>query len=92
MIAAGLACGLLGLREKKRARKPLESKKSAWDLQHQLPLTLYQALERMSRDKAFREVIGDDFTASTPSSKKTKWTSFKKVISPWERENLLLSV
>ena len=92
LIATNLACGLLGLREKRRARKPLESKKSAWDLQHQLPLTLYQALDRMTRDKAFREVMGDDFTRLYAIVKEDEMDEFQKVISPWERENLLLSV
>ena len=92
IIASNLACGLIGLNERQRARKPLESKRSAWDLQHQLPLTLYEALDRMGRDKAFREIIGEDFTDLYAIVKEEEMDEFQKVISPWEREHLLLSV
>ena len=46
----------------------------------------------MSRDKAFREVMGDDFTRLYAIVKEDEMDEFQKVISPWERENLLLSV
>ena len=91
-IAASLACGLAGLSEKRRPRKALDSHRSAWDLQHQLPLTLYEALDRLHRDKAFRSALGEDFTELYAAIKVSEMEEFQKVISPWEREHLLLSV
>ncbi|MGR4000900.1 MAG: glutamine synthetase family protein [Alphaproteobacteria bacterium] len=91
-IAASLACGLAGLDEHRRSRKALDSHRSAWDLQHQLPMTLYEALDRMRRDKKLQALLGVDFIETYANIKESELEEFQKVISPWEREHLLLSV
>ena len=91
-IAATLACGLIGIREKRRPRKPLGTERSAWDLSHALPLTLYEALDRFERSKPLREALGEEFTEIYAAVKRSEMEDFLEVISPWEREHLLLAV
>lgn len=90
-IAASLACGYLGLVEAENPRG--ECLGDAYmSSQDELPYNLGDALDIMSEDAPMRGVLGEDFTAVYESVKRNEYKEFLQVISPWEREHLLLNV
>ncbi len=89
-IAATLACGYLGLMEKKDPRP--EFKTSAYIDSDDIPTNMGDALDLLEEDKALCEVLGTDFCKVYDSVKRNEYKEFLQVISPWEREHLLLNV
>ena len=89
-IAATLACGYLGLMEKKEPRP--EFKASAYIDGDDIPTTMGDGLDRLEDDKALWDVLGDEFCKVYDSVKRNEYKEFLQVISPWEREHLLLNV
>jgi glutamine synthetase len=89
-IAASLACGYLGLKEG-RQPKP-ECTGDAYMAPDDLPLNLGDALDLLAENAALREVLGAEFTTVYDAVKRNEYKEFLQVISPWEREHLLLNV
>ena len=89
-IAASLACGYLGLIEKENPRG--ECLGDAYMSQDELPLNVGDALDLLKESEAMRSVLGEEFAAVYESVKRNEYTEFLQVISPWEREHLLLNV
>ncbi len=89
-LAASLACGLLGLREKKMPRPEMVG--DAYMAEDELPYNLGDALDLLAEDVALREVLGPEFCGVYESVKRNEYKEFLQVISPWEREHLLLNV
>jgi glutamine synthetase len=88
-IAATLAAVWLGLQEKRRPTRP--RKVSGEDLET-LPRNLDVALDALERAKALHPVLGEDFVKLFVEVKRAEAEAFLEVISPWEREYLLLNV
>jgi glutamine synthetase len=89
-IAATLACGYLGLMEKKEPRP--EFKSNAYIDGDDIPTTMGDGLDRLEDDKALWAVLGTEFCQVYDSVKRNEYKEFLQVISPWEREHLLLNV
>jgi glutamine synthetase len=89
-IAASLACGYLGLVEGKLPRA--ECTGDAYNIETDLPYTLGDALDLLEEDAALREVLTPEFCNVYDSVKRNEYKEFQQVISPWEREHLLLNV
>ncbi|MDO9525827.1 MAG: glutamine synthetase family protein [Gemmobacter sp.] len=89
-IAASLACGYLGLKEAKLPRP--ECLGDAYMSEDELPYNLGDALDLLEEDSALRDVLGADFCGVYDSVKRNEYKEFLQVISPWEREHLLLNV
>jgi glutamine synthetase len=89
-IAATLACGYLGLMNKTQARPEFTG--SAYIDNEDIPANLGDALDLLEEDKALQEVMGTDFVKVYDSVKRNEYKEFLQVISPWEREHLLLNV
>ncbi|MFC3166776.1 glutamine synthetase family protein [Paracoccus fontiphilus] len=90
-IAASLACGYLGLVEAENPRG--ECLGDAYmSSQDELPYNLGDALDIMAESAPMRGVLGEEFTAVYESVKRNEYKEFLQVISPWEREHLLLNV
>jgi len=89
-IAATLACGYLGLMQKKGARP--EFLGSAYIDSDEIPVNLGDALDLFGEDAALQEVLGPMFCRVYESVKRNEYKEFLQVISPWEREHLLLNV
>jgi glutamine synthetase len=89
-LAATLACGYLGI--KNRIEPSAECKGDAYLGDYQLPRSLGEALELLRHEKALAEVLGEDFVTVYTEVKEIEYAEFMKVISPWEREHLLLHV
>ncbi|MBA3596998.1 MAG: glutamine synthetase [Methylibium sp.] len=89
-LAASLACGYLGL--KNRIEPSAECKGDAYLGEYQLPRSLSEALTLLRNEKDLHEVLGESFVTVYTEVKEIEYAEFMKVISPWEREHLLLHV
>ena len=89
-IAATLACGYLGLMEKREPRP--EFKASAYIDSDDIPTNMGDALDLLAEDIALVGVLGVEFCKVYDSVKRNEYKEFLQVISPWEREHLLLNV
>ncbi len=89
-LAASLACGYLGLTAGEMPRD--ECKGNAYMGEGQLPLNLGDALDLLAENTVMQEVLGPDFWAVYEAVKRNEFAEFLQVISPWEREHLLLNV
>ena len=89
-IAASLACGLLGLREGRLPREAFTG--NAFALGEGIPGNLGEALALFEADAAMQEVLGPEFCKVYAAVKNNENNQFLQVISPWEREHLLLNV
>lgn len=89
-MAATLACGLLGIREKLEPTAPISSngKEQGYDL----PRSLGEALDELEGCDALQEMLGQRFVRAYISVKRKEYETFFRVISSWEREFLLLNV
>jgi glutamine synthetase len=65
---------------------------SAYDQPMQLSRHWYDSLRRLANCKELREVLGDSFVEVYVAVKEVEFDNFLNVISPWEREHLLLKV
>jgi glutamine synthetase len=57
-----------------------------------LPRGLLEAVELFEKDEALAELLGRPFTSTYAAIKRAEFETFMEVISPWEREFLLLNV
>jgi len=89
-IAATLACGLLGL-EERREPEPMVSI-DAHTLPFTLPLHHHDALRLLRESEALAGILGQRFVDAFIEVKTLEWRLYNKVISSWEREYLLLNV
>lgn len=89
-LAASLACAYLGLIEKKMP-KP-ECTGDAYMSAEGLPDNMGDALDLMAGSDPVRDVLGDEFCTLYEAVKRNEYKEFLQVISPWEREHLLLNV
>lgn len=89
-LAASLACGYLGL--KAGLSPKAECVGDAYNSESDLPYNMGDALDLLEEDAALVEVLGPEFCAVYDSVKRNEYKEFLQVISPWEREHLLLNV
>lgn len=89
-IAASLACGYLGMMEKVAPKEEFSG--DAYDSDEEIPRGLHDALDRFGQAKPLRQLLGEEFCVVYESVKKAEYEEFLQVISPWEREHLLLNV
>ncbi|MDP1648468.1 MAG: glutamine synthetase family protein [Rubrivivax sp.] len=89
-LAATLACGYLGI--KNRIEPAPECKGDAYLGDFQLPRSLGEALALLRNEHDLAAVLGASFITVYTEVKEIEYAEFMKVISPWEREHLLLHV
>ncbi|WP_300516299.1 glutamine synthetase family protein [Aliiroseovarius sp.] len=89
-IAASLAAGYLGLIQEERPRA--QYKGDAYESEEDIPRDLSRALDLFDEAKAMHGVLGPEFARVYSIVKRTEYEEFLQVISPWEREHLLLNV
>ena len=89
-IAASLACGYLGMLAGKDPAE--EFKGDAYDGDGDIPRVLGEALDLFEDAKELHDVLGPDFARVYGIVKRAEYDEFLQVISPWEREHLLLNV
>ncbi|TNF87187.1 MAG: glutamine synthetase [Gammaproteobacteria bacterium] len=89
-IATSLACGYIGMKQGLKPSEPLQG--SAYDEPMQLSRHWYDSLQRLADCKEIGEVLGEAFVGIYVGVKEVEFDNFLNVISPWEREHLLLKV
>ncbi|WP_163270109.1 glutamine synthetase family protein [Chelativorans alearense] len=89
-LAASLACGLVGILEKTAPDAPAGTAVNQDEIE--LPRGLLEAVALFEGDTALRDILGEPFTTTYAAIKRAEFETFMKVISPWEREYLLLNV
>ncbi len=89
-FAASLACGYLGMIERIKPSDPVVG--SAYRYAQTLPISLDEALDKLNYTKPLRTLLGEKFVEAYRDVKYQEMQHFRKVISSWEREYLLLNV
>ncbi|MBT8767787.1 glutamine synthetase family protein [Metapseudomonas boanensis] len=90
-IAASLLCGYIGMVSGANPSAPVKGR--GYERRNlRLPLTIEAALERMESCRDIEEYLGSKFVKAYVAVKRAEHENFKRVISSWEREFLLLSV
>lgn len=89
-IAASLACGYLGIEQGLTPDDPVDG--SAANLPFGLPRGLLEAVALFEETEELVDIFGRAFVSSFRAVKEAEYETFMRVISPWEREHLLLSV
>lgn len=90
-IAGSLAAGYLGMVERAVPSKP--AKGEVWtDDRATLPEGAYEALSLFEEAASVRDVLGEPFCALYAAVKSAELDEFRREISPWEREHLMLNV
>ncbi len=89
-MAASLACGYLGLKEGKHPDKQYHGE--AYDGEEDIPSGLGPALDLFDAAPDMQQVLGPEFARVYSIVKRAEYDEFLQVISPWEREHLLLNV
>ncbi|WP_323767754.1 glutamine synthetase family protein [Marinovum sp.] len=89
-IAASLACGYLGLVNQVVPGPQFSG--DAYAGEPDIPQVLGSALDLFDEATELHEVLGPEFARVYGIVKRTEYEEFLQVISPWEREHLLLNV
>jgi glutamine synthetase len=89
-LATTMACGYLGITQK--LKPTAECTGDAYLSAYDLPRSLGEALDLLKSEKALAEVLGQGFVDVYAEVKAIEHAEFMQVISPWEREHLLLHV
>ena len=89
-LAASLACGYLGISQKVSPDSPMLD--TANEGINDLPRGLLEALTDFEEDKDLADILGTDFMGLYAAIKREEVETFMQVISPWEREYLLMNV
>ncbi|NIE72958.1 glutamine synthetase [Pantoea sp. Ap-967] len=90
-LAASLLCGYIGMVEEIKPSAPVQGR--GYNRRNlRLPLTIEDALERMSNSEHAKKYLGEKFVQAYIEVKRAEHENFKRVISSWEREFLSLTV
>ena len=89
-IAASLACGLLGLAGAIEPEPEFHGDAYAGELD--IPNVQGTALDLFEQASDLHALLGPDFARVYSAVKRAEYEEFLQVISPWEREHLLLNV
>ncbi len=88
--AASLAAGYLGLTRHLTPSEPQSG--TARGDEFDLPVGLLEAVDLFEDSEELAEVFGRTFVTTFAAVKRAEFATFMTVISPWEREYLLLNV
>lgn len=93
-IAASLLCGFIGMDKNLRPSTPVSGRanESRTNNENYLPVTLEEALMAMQESEAGIEYLGQSFITAFVAVKQAELENFRRVVSSWEREFLLLTV
>ncbi|MBP6677027.1 MAG: glutamine synthetase, partial [Vitreoscilla sp.] len=80
-MAATLGCGYIGLREQLQPSEPTLD--SAWNVSHELPRHLEDAIEAMRACATMKEVLGETFVDAFCAVKELEYATYNRVISSW---------
>ncbi len=90
VIAASLACGYLGMVEGLKPTKEAEG--SAYSGEFELHRHICSAIDALRQSDAMRDMLGDEFVTLYTALKNEEFREFQEIITPYERETLMLYV
>ena len=91
VIAANLAAGYLGIKNKIKASE--ETKKSTFnDKKSSLPKNMEEAISLFEKDDNIRKVFNQKFIKTISAIRRVEYQAYLKVLVPGKREFLLLNV
>jgi len=91
-IAASLACGYLGLKQKLQPTAPNQGLAAAEGDPIKVARSLEEGLRLLEDCAELREIMGNKFVEAYVGVKRAEFETFNRVISSWEREYLLMTV
>ena len=89
-IAAALACGWIGMTEKTKPRP--QAIGEAYGMERDLPESQLESVALLEACEPLAQLLGREFVTIYCAVKRAEHAEFMRVISPWEREHLLLNV
>ena len=89
-MATTLACGYLGMMNRHEPTPELRG--NGYAHEHELPRSLNEAIDLLRETTELHDVLGKNFITLYASVKELEYAEFMRVISPWERQHLLLHV
>jgi len=90
-IAATLACGYLGMKEKLQASDEFTG--AAYEAQDRaLPRHFLDGVKNMRKCEELKDVLGEAFVETYLDAKEMEFENYSNVLSPWETKYLLLTV
>jgi glutamine synthetase len=89
-LAASLACGLLGIEQ--QIVPSSATSNTTNEGTNELPRGLLEAVALFEHDEGVLSILGEEFCSTYAAIKHGEFETFMQVISPWEREFLLLNV
>ncbi|MEE8157507.1 MAG: glutamine synthetase family protein [Gammaproteobacteria bacterium] len=90
VIAASLAAGYLGMSQECEPADPIKG--SAYDMPFSLARDMFGAVDALKASKPLGKILGESFVEAYCAIKEKEYANYFHVISPWEREFLLLNV
>ena len=91
VFAANLASGYLGI--KKELNPTTETKESLFNQETTtLPSNINEAILQFEEDEDINNIFGEKFVKTLVAMRKVEYLAYMEVVSPWEREYLLLNV
>jgi glutamine synthetase len=89
-LATTLACCYLGMVNRLEPTPELAG--NGYSHEYELPRSLNEAIDLLRETKELHDVLGANFVGLYTSVKELEHAEFMRVISPWERQHLLLHV
>lgn len=89
-LAASLGCGLLGIMNQIQPTAPTDDTANEGSID--LPRGLLEAVSLLEAEPALTDAFSPEFIGLYGGVKRGEFETFMQVISPWEREFLLLNV
>ncbi|MEZ5480458.1 MAG: glutamine synthetase family protein [Thiolinea sp.] len=89
-LAASLACGYLGMTKKIQPTK--QYKGDAYQANYGVPRGIQEALAAFNECDELQDLLGRQFSQIYQALKAYEFDEYMQVVSPWEREHLLLTV
>ena len=91
VFAANLVSGYLGIKNKLTPSS--ETKDSLFQQEStNLPSNVNAAINLFEEDKDLGKILGEKFVKTLAAMRKVEYLAYMEVVSPWEREYLLLNV
>ena len=90
VIATTLACGYLGMTEGLKPTDPTEG--SAYSDEFSLHRNIHAAIQALRGSEAMRGMFGDSFVDLYCAVKDDEYREFQEIVTPYEREILMLNV
>lgn len=91
-IAATLACGYLGLKHKLHPTAAVNAYDPQEDQEVEIARTLEEGLRLLEDCQPLCDIMGEHFVRAYMGVKRSEFETFNRVISSWERDQLLLNV